>query len=254
MKKNTLLIIILAVAALGLMALGYWNANRYVPYCPVVRGWGDAGDYYDNTHLSETHLDNICKVLDEYKEPYRRENGQVLIKNELLQNMDLLANYTLKAHYGEDDLPLLPTAIEDSVIHFTDRRHPRKELNYYFYSNKCFITEGEFSSGSRNPVNWKFFMVNKVDMVALQDLSRKFLRQGVSPAWKKEPLAAVRLWYRGDQSKIFGYLNPEVYEPLLSELEKLVTDKRAASGIPEFFHRPQNKQLLDVIQFTLPEE
>ena len=58
----------------------------------------------------------------------------------------------------------------------------------------------------------------------------------------------------GDQSKISGYLNPEVYEPLLSELENLVTDKWAASGIPEFFHRPQNKQLLNVIQFTLPEE
>ena len=144
----------------------------------------------------------------------------------------------------------MPAEIEDKVMHICDRHRIDKELGYYFYSDKCFITQLEFSPKNRKTVRRKLFFVNHIDSDGWLRLSQKFVRRGISPPWLPVPSVVVELYYRGDVGKRFAFFDGAIYQTLLSDLEKLAAAKREIQNIPDFFLHPQNKKLLQIIQFV----
>ena len=75
------------------------GCTQYVNYIPIVFVV-ERGDHLlreDPTLLNHEHIAAMKFVLKKYDEPFKEENGLLLITKSLQDNHDLLQNYTSKA-------------------------------------------------------------------------------------------------------------------------------------------------------------
>ena len=87
-------IVILAVVILACIVAYFFLG--YMPYRPVIINQNQELQY-NNSIISDEHLNDICKIFDLYGEHYIKLENTVLIRPFILMNKDLLQNYTYKA-------------------------------------------------------------------------------------------------------------------------------------------------------------